>query len=285
MKPYQSRILLCSLLGCALVTVDAAQQPPRGRRGGPPPGGPPAQAGVYTTVSGAISQFNYDRDAEIEGFLLSNNTLVHLPPRAASRIGMTVHTGDNVQITGYAQTSPVGIQTIEAQGVQDRTSGKNFNVPQPGAAAPYSGSGRIQQLNYGPDGAVNGFVLDNGTLAGVPPFSATNPSSVRVGATIAYTGYARNTISGRTVVDVQTLTINGQSLNIAVAGPGRPGAPPPTGPQGNPGVLPPPPAGAIPPQPNNGSPAPPPVSFSGAPPAGRTNEPPPPPRLASPQAQ
>ncbi len=285
MKPYQSRILLFSLLSFELVAANAAQQPPRGRRGGPPPGGPPVQAGVYTTVSGVISQFNYDRDAEIEGFLLSNNTLVHLPPRAASRIGMTVHPGDNVQISGYARTSPAGVQTIEAQGVQDRTSGKTFTIPQPGAAAPYSGSGRIEQLNYGPDGAVNGFVLDNGTLAGVPPFSATNPTSVRVGAAITYSGYARNTISGRTVVDVQNLTINGQSLNLAVTGPASPGAPPPAGPQGGPGVPPPPTAGATPPQPGNGSPAPPQIPASGTPPAGRTNEPPPPPRPATPQAQ
>jgi hypothetical protein len=85
--------------------------------------------------------------------------------------------GDTVQIAGFAQTSPAGFQTIEAQAVQDKTSGKTFTVPQLGAAAPYSGSGRIQQLNYGADGAINGFLLDNGTLATVPPFAASATSS------------------------------------------------------------------------------------------------------------
>ncbi len=274
MKLYLSRALLCSLLGCTLATIGAAQGP-RGRRGIPPPAGPPVQRGVYTTVSGSISQFNYDRDAEVEGFLLKNNTLVQLPPRVAQRIGTSIRAGDTVQITGYAETSPAGMQTIEATGVQDRTSGKSFSMLQPGGAAPYSASGRIQQLNYGRDGVVNGLLFDNGTFAAVPPFSAVNPSSLRVGATVAYTGYARSTISGRTVVDVQTLTINGQSLTLGMAGsdrgPGDPPPPPPAGPQG---------PGTPPPPPGVGDPAAQPGPSVRSTPAGRTDEPLPPPAPA-----
>lgn len=265
MKLYASRILLCSLLGCALATIGVAQGP-RGRRATPPAGGPAPAAGVYTTVSGTISRFNYDPDAEVEGFLLSNNTLVHLPPRAAAHIVNSVHAGDNVKIAGVAQTSPAGVQTIEAQSVQDETSGKAFTVPQPGAAAPYSGSGRIQQLNYGPDGAVNGFVFDNGTLARVAPFAGSNPSSVRVGATVGYSGYARNTLSGRTVVDVQTLTINRQALSVGMAGPMARRSGLAAAPQAAP-------AGA---RPGAGTVAP----GRPAQPEGRTDEPPPPPAPA-----
>lgn len=61
-------------------------------------------------------------------------------------------------------------------------------MPQPGPPAPYSGAGRIAQLNYAPDGAVNGFLLDNGTLAKIPPFNASNPTSIRVGARVSYSG-------------------------------------------------------------------------------------------------
>ena len=270
MKRNVKRILVCSLLGCALTSVGAAQGR-RGRRGGPPAGQPTAQAGTYTNVSGTISQFNYDRDAEVEGFLLSNNTLVHLPPRAAARMGTSLRAGDTVRVGGFAQTSPTGFQTMEAQAIQDSTSGKSLTVPQPGAAAPYSGSGRIQQLNYGPDGAVNGFLLDNGTLATVPPFAATNPSFIRRGATIAYSGYAHSTMSGRNVVDVQTLTVNGQALTMGAIGPqGGTPAPPPAGPQAGPGAPPPPPVAG-------GPAAAPPAPGTAPAPAGRGDEPPPPP--------
>jgi hypothetical protein len=67
MKSYASRILLCSALGVAPASAGAAQGR-RGRRGSPPSGQPPAQAGMYTTISGKILQFNYDRDAEVEVF-------------------------------------------------------------------------------------------------------------------------------------------------------------------------------------------------------------------------
>jgi hypothetical protein len=150
MKLYQSRTLLCFALSCAFVTLGAAQA--RGKRGAPPPGPPPAQDGTYTTLSGAITQLNYDREGDVEGFLLSSGALIHLPERAAAHVAPAVRVGDNVQITGYAQEAAAGIQTVEAQSVQDRTSGKTFAIPQPGPGAPYSGSGRIQQLNYGPDG-------------------------------------------------------------------------------------------------------------------------------------
>jgi hypothetical protein len=96
------------------------------------------------------------------------------------------------------------------------------DVPRPGAA--YPGSGKIRQLNYGVDGAVNGFVLDNGTLAIFPPFRTTNPPSIRVGASVRYSGYTRKATNGLTIVDVQALTANGQTINMDTA---RPPLPPP----------------------------------------------------------
>ncbi len=270
MKLNRSRTLICLSFGFVLTAATLAQTPSP-RRGAPPVPPRAPQGGVSTSVSGTISQLNYNRDAEMEGFLLSNKTLVHLPPRAGAYLENSVHVGDNVQITGYAQTTVAGVQTVEAQSIQDRTSGKSITVPQPGAGAPYSGSGRIQQLNYGPDGSVNGFLFDNGTLATVPPFSTASPSSLRVGATVGYTGYARSTISGRTVVQVQNLTINGQSLSLNMAGRGAP-PPPPAGTRGGPAAAPAPgPTGASSP-----------VAAPPAQPNGRTDQPPPPPSPAQP---
>ena len=233
MNMHRSRTLLCLTLGCAVATIGCAQATRETRA--PQPFGAPAPQGVGTTVSGTLSQFNYDRDGEVEGFLLSNNTLVHVPPRVSAHVATSIHAADNIEVTGLAQTSPSGVRIVEAQRIQDRSSGLTLTVPQPGAAAPFSGSGRIQQLNYAPDGAVNGFVFDNGTLARVSPFAASNPSSVRVGATVAYSGFARNTMSGRTVVELQTLTINGQVLSINPPGRVEPAPPPPLG-AGRPGA-------------------------------------------------
>lgn len=252
--PGLAGALLLTFTGFALAQ---GQRPPR-------PDAPPAPAGVYTTVSGTITQFNYNRDAMVEGFLLNDRTLVHLPPDAASIIGPGLHANDAVEISGMGNTNPSGMRTIELRQMRDKTTGKTFAMPQPGAAAPYTGSGRIQQLNYGVDGSVNGFLLDNGTLAELPPFSAANPSSIRSGATVNFTGYARNTAAGHTVVNVQTLSMNGQTLTLASAETRRKQeAAPPAPPQSRRGAR----EGAAPP--------PPPPAAAGD---GRTDEPAPPPQ-------
>jgi hypothetical protein len=235
------------------VSVAFAQRPGREPRPGPPP----APARVYMNVSGTIAQLNYNRDALPEGFLLNDKTLVHFPPQVAALISSSFKPGDNVEIAGFVNNCPSGLKTVEAQQMRDRTSGKTFSAPQPGPPAPYSGSGRIQQLNYTPDGAVNGFMLDNGTFAMLPPFAATNPSSIRAGAPVTFTGYARTTVTARTVVDLQTITVDGQSITLTRVGPGNDAPPPP------------PPTAAATSGP--GSPSAPP------PPDGRRDQPPPPP--------
>jgi hypothetical protein len=266
MKSKLFSCLILTGLGCA--AIGAAPRPPRR----PSPGMPPepreaVETGTYSTVSGSILQFNYNRDAEIEGFLLKNNLLVHLPPHIAPSVSAMLHKGDTVNVSGLARYSPAGFQTLEAQNVQDQTTKKSFNLAASGAPAPYSGTGRIEQLNYGPDGSVNGAILNNGTLAILPPFSSANPSVIQKGASIAYTGLAHNTVGGRVAVDVQTLTVNGQTLALA------------QNPPRDPADAPPPPVRADRPAPRDPADAPPPPVRADrpAPPRDRTNEPAPPP--------
>jgi hypothetical protein len=158
-------------------------------------------------MSGTISQLNYNPDGDIEGFVVNGSTLVHLPPPML-RAAEGLHKGDGIEVQGLEHSSGAGLSVLEAQSIQDRTSNKKLALPSPGGPAPYTSSGKVQQLNYGPDGAINGFLLDNGTLATMPPFSASQPSAVRVGSSVSVAGTARATMSGRTVVDVQTITVN-----------------------------------------------------------------------------
>jgi hypothetical protein len=114
--------------------------------------------------------------------------------------------------------------------------------------APNSGPGVVRQLKHDRGGAVNGFVLDSGTLVLVPPFDSANPSAIRPGARVQYSGNARQTPAGRTVVDVQSITANGQTLTLAAAPPAPPrpgraprGVAPPPPPPSSPNPPPPPP--------------------------------------------
>jgi hypothetical protein len=64
--------------------------------------------------------------------------------------------------------------------------------------APTPRRGVVRQLNYDRGGAVDGFVLNNGTLVFMPPFDSANPSAIRPGARVQYSGNARQTESSST---------------------------------------------------------------------------------------
>jgi hypothetical protein len=111
------------------------------------------------------------------------------------------------------------MQRIELQTIS--VGGKTLTVPQPGQFTSYSSSGKVIQLNYNREGEVDGFLLNNGVFAKTPPpFSTTLTSMVSVGSQVSVTGYSHQTMSGRTVLDVQS--INGQTIAYAPPPPPQP---------------------------------------------------------------
>ncbi|MGH9582343.1 MAG: hypothetical protein ACRD4O_05360 [Bryobacteraceae bacterium] len=208
----------------------ASAQPPA-----PPPAGAAPAATNPVTVSGAISQLNYGPDGSIDGFVLSGNTLVYLAPVWAMRLSSTIKPGEQVSATGQAVPASSSMRILDAQTLQ--VDGKTLSMPQPGAPAPYIGTGTIRQLNYGPQGEVNGFVLQNGMIAQMPPFGANANSILKPGMRIGVSGFEEAAPSGATVIHVQSIGVNGQTLNF--------NAPPPA-PMGGPAGAPPPPPQAPP---------------------------------------
>src|SRR3984957_13435627 len=106
----------------------------------------------------------------------------------------------------------------------------------PGQAAPlaqtplfqtmYSRRGTIKAFNSGPNGETNGFILSDGTAILFPAemgdqFRAT----VREGSRISVMGMSRFGVSGRMVVNAQTITANGQTFTVPVPPPVPPGGP------------------------------------------------------------
>jgi hypothetical protein len=234
------RQLLLGLLACNSALL-IAQPPP-----------PPAPLTTpLTTLTGNISQFNYGPDGRVEGFVLAPNTLVNLPPDWAIQVEMLAKTGNQVRVTGSLTPTASPLQILQPQSVD--VAGKTLTTVEPSQPAPYAGSGVIRSLNYGRQGEINGFVLQNGVLARTPPFGASDVSVVKPGATIAISGFARTTASGRTVVDVQSITANGQTIamNALPGGPGQgpagPGRGPKAGKKGPRDAGPPPPPPVEPP--------------------------------------
>jgi hypothetical protein len=229
--------------------------------GQPAPASPPA---AVSTVSGNISQFNYGPDGRVQGFVVAPNTLISLLPDWAMQVELLAKPGDPVRATGYAAPAASGIQIMQPKTLS--VAGRTLNVAEPSLPAPYAGTGIIRSLNYGPQGEVNGFVLQSGIIALTPPMGTGDVSVVKPGASISVSGFARTTPTGRTLVDVQTITAKGQTIamNPLPPGPGGRGSRPGRGPgrDPGPGAAPPPP----PPPSDAAAPGPPPDPVAPGPP-------------------
>lgn len=205
-----------------------------------------AQTDNTITLSGAVQQLNYDPEGATNGLVIAPNSLVQVPPDWMMRMGGALRPGEQVRVTGYVIATGPGPRIV--QPVSMSISGRTLTMTQPAQPAPYTGSGAIRQLNYGPGGEVNGFVLQNGIYARTPPFGAADISVLRPGANLAVSGFAHTTPFGMTVLDVQSITANGQTIAMnAAPGPG-PG-PRPRGPRGPGRVAPAAGVGAPPPPP------------------------------------
>jgi hypothetical protein len=223
MKLLSIRTLsLAGLAGIAagMLATAAFSQPPQGVPWGDPSSN---SSQTTTTVTGTIVQFNYNHDATIQGFLLTNSVLVNLPPAVVNKIGGSLKVNDSISVTGYEFTdSTSNLTVIGAQSITDSTAGVTVTLPKPSATT-VTGSGAIQQLNYGPRGDVNGFWLDASTLLLFPPIAPKTADAFTVGASVTYTAYTRTTLNNATVLQPTALSVGGTAITLG--GPGGFGGP------------------------------------------------------------
>ena len=121
--------------------------------------------------------------------VVAPNTLVSLPPDLAMQLEILAKVGDQATASGVAMPAQSGMQIMQPLTLS--VGGRTLNLAQPSPPAPYAGSGVIRSLNYGPQGDVNGFVLQNGVIALTPPMGSSDVSVVKVGASISVSGFAR----------------------------------------------------------------------------------------------
>lgn len=203
-------------LSLCLVTVACAAQTPSGegaRAPVPPPvtGGP---AGALPTMAappappvtpqpvaatGTVSRFVINPEGDVDGFLLSDGSLVHFPPHMSSQLIDVVHSGDPVRIAGFRDG---GGNVAALQIVNERTSQQIADQPPPVGAlrAPpalrgaglvkLSVKGAVARVTTAPRGEPDGVMLTNGTIIKMtPPAAQQFASLMRPDAVVAATGY------------------------------------------------------------------------------------------------
>lgn len=211
---------------------------------GPGPNNP-LMTTTVTNATGTITQINYGPGGAANGFLIGTNTLLLFPSAVAGGVASLGAAGNSVTYSGAAVAASSGFESVRISSFTNNSTKAAYTAPASGPAPAAYGptSGTVKQLNYDPQGNIDGFVfLPSGTTASIfvqtpPQAAATLKPLLVVNATVSVTGVSEMANPGLcvstgalAVVDATSLTVNGQTIVIAGGGPGG-GRPGPGGPR------------------------------------------------------
>jgi len=201
--------------------------------------------GQLPTYTGRVQQFTLTPRGDIDGLILSDGTEVKTPPHLSTSIAYSIKPGDSLTIHGLRAAA---LPLIQAVSLTDQANGRTIvdNGPAappgppgpppgvgplpvpgvgPGRAAPLPGlievQGRVRMALHGPQGEVNGALLEDGTVLRLPPPAAmTFATLLQPGQTLVAEGVGFSDALGK-VLEVRQLGTSRGQLNF-VADQARP---------------------------------------------------------------
>lgn len=212
---------LCAVALIAAATASAAQMPPPPGADAPPP--PPPRAGVVpppspplaavpgndiatdALVSGTLSRLTINPEGEVDGFVLTDGTLVGLPPHLGTQLIALVRPGDRVTVAGERRVG----DDLHAHVVRNDRTGASLSDQPPAPAAPVppalrgvnlarlNVSGVVRRVTRAPRGEPDGVMLDNGAIVKLTVPAAQQFGGLLVpGARVAAVGYGTRNAYG-----------------------------------------------------------------------------------------
>jgi hypothetical protein len=194
-------------------------------------------------TQGKVAEYSLTPSGDVDGLILTDGTEVHLPPHLGTQLVFAVKPGDAVTIHGLRARA---IPMVQAMSVTNDATGNT--VTDTGAGGPpgargaeqtLTAQGRIKTQLHGPQGDLNGALLEDGTIVRLPPPEAQRlATDLTPGAMLYVKGDGFAGPLGR-VIAARSIGANPTQLAEIAAPP-----PPPRGhrpPPGGPGMAPPPP--------------------------------------------
>jgi hypothetical protein len=221
-----------------------APQPPASQTSAPAVG----RASLYDPQQlpaqrGQVQQFTLTPRGDIDGLIMADGTEVKTPPHLSTEIAYSVKPGDTVVIHGLRAAA---LPLVQAVSITDEQTGRTVvdngppgpgrpgappppapwpGAPAAGPAAPIPGltevQGRIRMSLHGPQGDVNGALLDDGTVLRLPPPEAYRFATLlQPGQTLVAKGTGLVTAVGK-VFEVQQIGSSREQLSLVQTPPGR----------------------------------------------------------------
>ncbi|MEX3968427.1 hypothetical protein AB4Y42_40790 [Paraburkholderia sp. EG286B] len=150
-------------------------------------------------AQGTVIRFVTNPEGDVDGFILTDGSLVHFPPHLGTQLVAAVRRGDAVRVAGFTD----GNGDVKAQQIVNQRTGQQLfdQPPPPDAPRPppalrgaglvrLSAQGEVMRVTTAPRGEPDGVVLHNGTVIKLTPHAAQQFTSLlRPGASVAATGY------------------------------------------------------------------------------------------------
>jgi hypothetical protein len=196
-------------------------------------------------IQGRVGQYSLTPRGDVDGLILTDGIEVHMPPHLGTQLVFAVKPGDAVTVHGLRARA---IPMVQALSVTNDATGNTVTdngpsgPPGPGGAQQtLTAQGHIKALLHGPEGDLNGALLEDGTIVRLPPPEAQRlAADLALGAPLYAEGDGFTGPLGR-VIEATSIGPNQNQLAQIAAPPPPPGprfGPPP--PPGH-GLFPPPP--------------------------------------------
>ena len=165
-------------------------------------GTPTYDTAQLPATKGKVSQYLLNPRGSVDGLLLDDGTEVHVTPMISTELVFAVRPGDTVTIHGLkAKASPmVAAASITNDATGTTVLGRTGKSMHAGGETTEA-SGTIKAVLHEPHGAIDGVLLDGGTIIRLPPSEAKkHAAQLTVGQKLFVRGTGTTSPLGKVVL-------------------------------------------------------------------------------------
>jgi len=141
----------------------------------PAPPGDPAQ---MPETKGQVAHYSLTPRGDVDGLILTDGTEVRFPRHVSTQVVFAVRPGDAVTIHGLKTTANPVVTAVSV--TNDKTGAVVIDTGPPGSHQRLDDQSHVKLQLHGPDGHLNGVLLEDGTIVRMPP-----PEAERHAASLA----------------------------------------------------------------------------------------------------
>lgn len=175
-------------------------------------------------IDGEVQGYNLTPQGDYNAVILKDGDRIvqfNFRPDAAATVTAAAPVGKKVQLCGEPESRTTDRATYHLVNIIG-ADGQKITVSGPDAGQKMHAEGTVKQLNYTPNGEVDGAILDTGDFIHVGPRSAA-ALNLSVGQKITADGRGHAMTSGHNVIEADE--VNGQTVERPKHGPGERGGP------------------------------------------------------------